>query len=109
MQTTIIIAAGPFQGAPGLGRLLDVSRGELAVDVNDGAEARDRAHGAEIETVHSPDLMRISAATAFLDNHAELEAAQQIAAHSDSRTTKLYDRRDQRNEQGEIEQIRFDC
>ena len=31
-----------------------------------------------------------------------------IPAHSDSRTTKLYDRRDQRIEQGEIERVRFD-
>jgi hypothetical protein len=30
-----------------------------------------------------------------------------IAAHSDSRTTKLYDRRDQRIEE-EIERVRFD-
>ena len=33
---------------------------------------------------------------------------QAIAAHADPRTTKLYDRRGQRTDQGEIERIRFD-
>ena len=52
--------------------------------------------------------MRATGITSFLENDGELETAQRIAAHSDSRTTKLYDRRDQRIEQGEIERIRFD-
>ncbi|MFB6272221.1 MAG: hypothetical protein ABEL51_04915 [Salinibacter sp.] len=38
----------------------------------------------------------------------DLETAQRIAAHSDSRTTKLYDRRNRRIEQGEVERVRFD-
>jgi hypothetical protein len=52
--------------------------------------------------------MRATGITSFLENDGELEAAQRIAAHSDSRTTKLYDRRDQRIEQGEIERVRFE-
>ncbi len=34
--------------------------------------------------------------------------AQAIAAHESPRTTKLYDRRGQRIDQGEVERIRFD-
>jgi len=47
--------------------------------------------------------MRATGITSFLENGGELEAA-----HSDARMTKLYDRRNQRIEQGEIERIRFD-
>ena len=34
--------------------------------------------------------------TNFLENDGTLEAAQRIAGHADSRTTKLYDRRGQK-------------
>jgi len=34
--------------------------------------------------------------TNFLENDGTLEAAQRIAGHADSRTTKLYDRRRQK-------------
>lgn len=67
-----------------------------------------RARQAGIEKDISPHSMRATGITSFLENGGELEAAQRIAAHSDSRTTKLYDRRDQRIEQGEIERVRFD-
>ena len=67
-----------------------------------------RARQAGIEKDISPHSMRATGITSFLENGGELEAAQRIAAHSDSRTTKLYDRRNQRIEQGEIERIRFD-
>jgi site-specific recombinase XerD len=67
-----------------------------------------RARQAGIEKDISPHSMRATGITSFLENDGELEAAQRIAAHSDSRTTKLYDRRDQRIEQGEIERVRFD-
>ncbi len=67
-----------------------------------------RARQAGIEKAISPHSMRATGITSFLENGGELEAAQRIAAHSDSRTTKLYDRRDQRIEQGEIERVRFD-
>ena len=67
-----------------------------------------RARQAGIEKDISPHSMRATGITSFLENDGELEAAQRIAAHSDSRTTKLYDRRNQRIEQGEIERVRFD-
>ena len=62
-----------------------------------------RARQAEIEKDISPHSMRVTGITSFLENDGELEAAQRIAAHSDSRTTGPHDRRDQRIEQGEIE------
>lgn len=67
-----------------------------------------RARQAGIDKDISPHSMRATGITSFLENGGELETAQRIAAHSDSRTTKLYDRRDQRIEQGEIERVRFD-
>jgi site-specific recombinase XerD len=67
-----------------------------------------RARQAGIAKDISPHSMRATGITSFLENGGELEAAQRIAAHSDSRTTKLYDRRNQRIAQGEIERIRFD-
>jgi site-specific recombinase XerC len=48
----------------------------------------------EIEKDIFPHSMRTIGIAPFLENDGELEAAQRIATHSDSRTTKLYDRRD---------------
>ncbi len=45
--------------------------------------------------------------TTYLENNGALEIAQRIAAHSDPRTTKLYDRRADKIDRGEIEKIRF--
>ena len=66
-----------------------------------------RARQAGIEKDISPHSMRATGIASFLENGGELEAAQRIAAHSDSRTTGPHDRRDQRIEQGEIERVRF--
>lgn len=48
----------------------------------------------------SPSLcnhtFRATGITAFLENNGTLEKAQQIAAHASTRTTKLYDRRNDR-------------
>lgn len=52
--------------------------------------------------------MHATGITSFLKNGGELETAQRIAAHSDTRTTKLYDWREERIKQGEIERVRFD-
>jgi integrase/recombinase XerD len=43
-----------------------------------------------------PHSFRATGITTFLQNDGTLEAAQQIAGDADSRTTKLYDRRDQK-------------
>lgn len=69
---------------------------------------RRRARATGISKQISPHSMRATGITNFLENEGQLEAAQRIAAHADPRTTKLYDRRGQRIDQGEIERIRFD-
>ena len=45
--------------------------------------------------------------TNFLENDGTLEAAQRIAGHADSRTTKLYDRRSQKVLLEDMERIRY--
>ena len=45
--------------------------------------------------------------TNFLENDGTLEAAQRIAGHVDSRTTKLYDRRGQKVLLEDMERIRY--
>lgn len=69
---------------------------------------RRRARQAGISKDISPHSMRATGITSFLEHDGELESAQRIAAHSDPRTTKLYDRRGEKIDQGEIERIRFD-
>jgi hypothetical protein len=46
-------------------------------------------------------------ALSYLEHNGALEIAQRIVAHSDPRTTKLYDRRADEIDRGEIEKIRF--
>lgn len=55
----------------------------------------------------SPHSLRGTGITNYLENGGSLGTAQRIAAHGDPRTTKLYDRRGDRVERGEIERIRF--
>jgi integrase/recombinase XerD len=50
---------------------------------------------------------RATGITNFLENDGTIEKAMQIAAHESPRTTKLYDRRDDRLHLDEIEKIRF--
>jgi integrase len=45
---------------------------------------------------YSPHSFRVTGITNFLEDDGTLEAAQRIAGHADSLTTKLYDRRDQK-------------
>jgi hypothetical protein len=45
---------------------------------------------------YSSHSFRANGITNFLKNDGTLEAAQRIAGHADSRTTKLYDRRGQK-------------
>ena len=66
-----------------------------------------RCRKAGISKAISPHSCRATGITVFLENGGELEAAQRIAAHSDPRTTKLYDRRGLKIAQGEVERIRF--
>jgi hypothetical protein len=50
---------------------------------------------------------RATGITNFLENDGTLEAAQCIAGHADSRTTKLYDRRGQKVLLEDMERIRY--
>jgi hypothetical protein len=52
-------------------------------------------------------LFRATGTTNFLENDGTLEAAQRIAGHADSRTTKLYDRRGQKVLLEDMERIRY--
>ena len=56
---------------------------------------------------YSPHSFRATGITNFLENDGTLEAAQRIAGHADSRTTKLYDRRSQKLLIEDMERIRY--
>ena len=51
---------------------------------------------------------RATGITTFLENGGSLETAQFIAGHADSRTTKIYDRRERLAAQSDIERIRYE-
>jgi len=55
----------------------------------------------------SPHSFRATGITNYLENGGNLEMAQYIAGHADSRTTKLYDRRGQKAMLEDIERIRY--
>ena len=52
-----------------------------------------RLKQAGLPAHYSPHSFRATGITNFLENDGTLEAAQRIAGHAGSRTTKLYDRR----------------
>ena len=56
---------------------------------------RRRARQAGIATEICPHTFRATGITNYLTNSGSLEIAQQMAAHADARTTKLYDRRNE--------------
>jgi integrase len=66
---------------------------------------RRRAKGAGMETKIGNHTFRATGITAYLKNGGKLEIAQQVAAHESSRTTGLYDRRDDGVNLDEIEKI----
>lgn len=53
-----------------------------------------RASEAGIQTKIGCHTLRAAGITAYLKNGGKLEVAQQMANHESSRTTSLYDRRD---------------
>src|ERR1700736_6386097 len=55
----------------------------------------------------TPSSFRASGLTRFLEEGGTLEGAQNIADHADSRTTKLYDRRQQIFLREDVERIRY--
>lgn len=66
-----------------------------------------RVRDAGIEGRFSCHSFRATGITNYLENGGTLEKAQWIAGHSDSRTTKLYDRRALRASIEDIERVRF--
>jgi site-specific recombinase XerD len=66
---------------------------------------RRRAKAAGIQTRIGNHTFRATDITAYLKNGGKLEIAQQIAAHESSRTTGLYDRRDDDVNLDEVERI----
>lgn len=66
-----------------------------------------RARLAGIETKIGCHTFRATGITAYLKNGGRLEVAQQMAAHESSRTTGLYDRRNDQVSLDEVERIVF--
>jgi site-specific recombinase XerD len=66
-----------------------------------------RLANAGIVGSYSPHSFRASGLTRFLEEGGTLEGAQNIADHADSRTTKLYDRRQQIVLREDVERIRY--
>jgi integrase len=66
-----------------------------------------RLKQAGLPAHYSPHSFRATGITNFLENDGTLEAAQRIADHADSRTTKLYDRRGQKVLLEDMERIRY--
>ncbi len=74
---------------------------------NAWAMVKRRAKRAGLSNLISNHTFRGTGMTNFLENGGELEIAQEIAGHSDVRTTKLYDGRKHKATKSEIERIRF--
>lgn len=66
-----------------------------------------RGLDAQLETRICNHSFRGSGITNYLENGGSLDIAQEMAAHEDPRTTKLYDRRREKLSQTEIERIRI--
>jgi integrase len=66
---------------------------------------RRRARATDIRTKIGNHTFRATCITAYLENGGKLEIAQQIAAHESSRTTGLYDRRDEDVNLDEVEKV----
>ena len=66
-----------------------------------------RAKNAGIRSDISAHTARATGITSYLENRGKLEQAQDIAAHADPRTTRLYDRRNVKVERSEIERVQY--
>lgn len=64
-----------------------------------------RAKQANIVTTIGNHSFRGTGITNYLENGGRLSEAQRMAGHADPRTTRLYDRRDQKITRGEVERI----
>jgi integrase len=89
-----------------LGKTGKLSRRPLArTDAADMLKRRLKQAG--LPAHYSAHSFRATGITNFLENDGTLEAAQRIAGHADSRTTKLYDRRGQKVLLEDMERIRY--
>ena len=66
-----------------------------------------RLKRAQLPSLFSNHSFRATGITTFLENGGQLETAQRIAGHADSRTTKGYDRRATRLELSEIVRVSY--
>jgi integrase len=64
-----------------------------------------RSEQAGIETNIGCHTFRATGITAYLKNGGKLEIAQQMAGHSNPKTTSLYDRRNDEVSMDEVERI----
>ena len=67
-----------------------------------------RAKKAGVTTAICNHSWRATGITNFFENGGAIEMAQYMAGHADPRTTKLYDRRQQKVTRGEVERIRYE-
>lgn len=89
--------------------------GQAHDQLSDRAMTRDEAlqmvkrrlKRAGLPALFSNHSFRATGITTFLENGGQLETAQRIAGHADSRTTKGYDRRATRLEIGEITRVSY--
>jgi integrase/recombinase XerD len=88
-----------------LGKTSKLSRRPMRTDAADMLKRRLKQAG--LPAHYSPHSFRATGITNFLENDGTLEAAQRIAGHADSRTTKLYDRRGQKVLLEGMERIRY--
>jgi integrase len=68
----------------------------------------DPVHQAGIQSAINTHSMRVTGANALLEAGVPIETVQHLMNHADPRTTKVYDRRQDKIDQGDIERMRFD-
>lgn len=104
-------ALNPSVGSVPLYQSVDRSSGALSgkrlLHANAWAMVKRRARNAGISTEICNHSFRATGITAYLSNDGRLETAAKMANHSSTRTTQLYDRRDDTVVQSEVERIRF--
>jgi site-specific recombinase XerD len=87
------------------GRGEAVLNGERLDRINAWKMVRRRAKAAGITTEVCNHTFRGTGITAYLENGGTLEKARQMAAHASTRTTQLYDRREDRVTLDEVVKI----
>lgn len=98
------VSAPFFQSVGRSGRMLS---GRRLLHANAYMMVRRRSRAAGIATQICNHSFRATGITAYLSNDGRLETAAKMANHSSTRTTQLYDRRDDSVVLSEVERIRF--